>query len=305
MLALALALAGCSGSSSASGHVDPARYAVARTSPARITFGSSGTAHARAGTTHLCCTPHGVTSTGTTVWVAAGGHVLGFSGDSTTAQHDIDVGGRPTRMVATGTALWAVDPATNSVLHIDTRLDTVVARIPVGSTSDPVVDIARTGDGIWALLDFSMTVVQIDPASSSVVDRRALCPQSGCSAGALAAGGGRLYAIASGLGRVFVIDRGASRVLTDLGAGTWTIAATGNRVITLNRDDGRLLVIDPSSPAKPIAKRSGPRSLLLTVGAESVWTWGTNDRTLRRYGLADLTPISHVALDHVVAFDIR
>ncbi len=270
-----------------------------------MTFGNSATAHAPAETTPLCCTPHGVTSTRTTVWVAAGGHILGFSGDSTTAQRDIDVGGRPTRMVATGTALWAVDPATNSVLHIDPRHDTVVARIPVGSTSDPVVDIARTGDGIWALLDFSMTLVQIDPTSNSVVDRLALCPQSGCSAGALAAGGGHLIAIASRLGRVFVIDHGASRVLTNLGTGTWSIAATGNRVITLNRDDGRLLVIDPSSPAKPIAKRSGPRSLLLTVGAESVWTWGTKDQMLRRYGLAGLSPISHVSLDHVVAFDIR
>ncbi len=278
---------------------------TARTDPPRLTAHGTG-ATSPATTTRLCCEPSAVAAAEDSVWVStARGHVLRFDDRGDVLEASLDVGGRPGRMAATDGDLWVVEPETNAVLHVDTTGDEVVARIPLGSADGPVVDVATVGADVWALLDFSMTLVRIDPETNAVAERVAVCPEASCRVGGLAAAGGRLYVVESRSGRLWVLDGAVTRPVTDLGPGTWSIAARDDRVFALDRRSGRLVALDAVAPAEPVASRSVAEPRGVAVGAESVWVYEQGERRMLRLGVRNLEEVDVVPVDSVVAFAAR
>lgn len=239
-----------------------------------VRVGLDGTERA---TIELCCEPRVVAVGDDAVWVSTDGErVVRIDPASDEVVAEIEVGGSAGALTAQGNGAWvAVDGV--ELFHIDGATNEVHVRAEIGTTDAPIVGIEASEAGLWALRDFALELVRVDPGSGEVTARLPLCPTDECRIGAAATTG-----VADGT--VWLVDDTALELLAiepagpsvrdraSLGEGLWNVAAGDEGVFLLDRDGGLLLRVDADDP---VSRLAAPQPFddptALTVGEGSVW----------------------------------
>ncbi|HJS96285.1 MAG TPA: hypothetical protein VJ741_18615 [Solirubrobacteraceae bacterium] len=196
--------------------------------------------------------PHGVSSDGKDVWVAAAAVGSGFGvaeidASTETVIRRIPISPAPFGISSDGTHVWAADTASSgaAVTEIAASSGAVLGTIPVG---DSPFGVSSDGTHVWVTSQAAAgTVTEIDASSGAVVNTISV----GSSARGVSSDGTHVWVGNGGDGTVSEIDASTGAVVNTIGIGgfpqgvsadgTHVWVATGVSVVEIDAATGRIL----------------------------------------------------------------
>jgi len=190
---------------------------------------------------------------------------------------DVPVGNGPTTVDADEGAVWVTDAQDDAVVRIDPRTVSVVDRIPVGNAPS---GIAVGASAVWVANSLDGTVSRIDPTTNDVVQRIPV----GVAPSAVAVGAGAVWVTSADERSVTKIHAVSGHVIytKPTGALGRGIAVGGGAVWVTDESSGRVIRIDPETGnvVRTVNVGNGPTGI--AFGAGSVWVANSLDGTVSR-----------------------
>jgi virginiamycin B lyase len=255
------------------------------------------------------CQVRGVATGAGAVWFSTDtGSVVRVDPSSNRVAATIRVGTRVGAIAVGAGDVWVSELDAYEVVRIDAATNQVAARIPVGSEEAPVVGLVADESAVWAIEDFSLGLVQIDPNSDSIKGRVPLCERGECAVGSLAVGLDRAWVIDCCSGEVLEVDPETLSVTPNaqVSRGVWELTGDANGVWALGADGGMLARLEPdrTEPAQLIETDVG-RALYPEIGAGSVWFYDSASAEIVRIGTEEDVVSNRLPFDGVRAFAVR
>lgn len=172
-----------------------------------------------------------------------------FNTPSDTFLSTIDLAGAPegADMSPLGDRFYLAQPGKNSVAVVDTASNAIVTNVPVGNGPEAVT-VSPDGSRVYASNNGDGNISVIDSATNTVIDT--IPVGSDPYDMAILPDGTRLYVAAIGLDQVYSVDL-ANKTFTSITVGSnpqsVDVTPDGSRVVSTNRDDGTLSVIDTAT----------------------------------------------------------
>ena len=214
--------------------------------------------------------------------VVVGENAVGVIGPGDEPRSSVDVGQRPTAVVAGFGSVWVTNSTDDSVSRIDRRTRSA-APIPVGSSPSGVavgagsVWVANSGDG---------TVTRIDPTTGrpTTIDVRP-------GPTGIVVAFGSVWVTNALDASVTQIDPDTNTVakVVPVGVGPTGIAAGAGYLWVTNQGDGTVTRFDPDTFQKdsPVTVGEGPVGI--AISGDAAWVTNNLDGSLYRIDVEDLT----------------
>lgn len=151
----------------------------------------------------------------------------------------MDTGSSAFGLSATNGTLWVGATETGELLRIDAGAREITARVPVGRA---VLDVCATRDAVWAISALDGTVTRIDALTNAVTNVVEVGERPYACTWAF----GHLWVSNGRSGTLTQIDDDARVVATvEIGGEPNGLAVLGNRIYVAEREQGRVVAIDP------------------------------------------------------------
>jgi peptide/nickel transport system substrate-binding protein len=191
-----------------------------------------------------------------------------------TVRESYPVGRRPVAVVSFADSLWVANELDGTV----TRIERDEARETAIDVGDNPTALAAGAGSVWVANGESRTVSQIDPTSNKIIQRVEVAGQPT----SIAVGADAVWVAMPLEGEIARIALNGEQRRAALGGAPSAVAVGAGGVWVADRNDARVLRIDPRTlvPTKAIDVGSGPSSI--AVGAGAIWVANRPDGTVSR-----------------------